>query len=137
MKLPIDERCCASLQLPHEEAFVKRIAFLICALVLLITACAPSLSVETNVQPTLFSVTIRESDVLLQGRYFGDGRGGQSENSYVILGADVNGAGGVMVRPNVWSANRIEVGIPNGAGYGYVFVVVNGVRSNGLPASLP
>lgn len=135
MKLPIDEPHWSSLQLPHEEASVKRIAFF-CVLVLIFTACAPSLTVETNVQPTLFSATVREDSVLLQGRYFGDGRSGQSENSYVILGADVNGTGGVLVRPSVWTPNRIEVGIPSGAGYGYIFVVVNGVRSNGLPASL-
>lgn len=106
---------------------------------LLLAACAPQTSVETNVQPTLFSVTAPAavgSELLLQGRYFGDGRGGKS-NSYVVLGADINGDGGGKLAPTSWTPSRITVSVPEGAGYGYVFVVVGGVKSNGLPANLP
>lgn len=107
---------------------------------LLLAACAPSVSIENQVLPTLYSVTApqtREAPVVLQGRYFGDGLEGRAENSYVILGADVNGAGGVSVKALNWSPSRIEVGIPDLAGSGFIFVVVDGVRSNGLPANLP
>ena len=121
---------------------MKRFALAAFALAVtsLLSACGPKITVENYVLPTLYSVSVpeaRESAVVLQGRYFGDGLDGQSEGSYVILGADVNGLEGVAVRPSVWTPSRIEVGIPSGAGSGFVFVVVDGVRSNGLPASLP
>ena len=106
----------------------------------LLTACAPSVSIENQVLPTLYSVTApqtRDTPVVLQGRYFGDGLQGQAADSYVILGADVSGAGGVRVKALSWSPSRIEVAIPDGAGSGFIFVVVNGVRSTGLPANLP
>lgn len=121
---------------------MKRLAFSAFALLLLglLAACSPKITVENYVLPTLYSVTVpeaRDSAVVLQGRYFGDGFEGNSESSYVIMGADVNGLEGIAVRPSVWTPSRIEVGIPEGAGSGFVFVVVDGVRSNGLPASLP
>ena len=109
-------------------------------IVLLLAACAPSVSIENQVLPTLYSVTApqtRDTPVVLQGRYFGDGLQGQAENSYVILGADVSGAGGVKVKALSWSPRRIEVTIPDHAGSGFIFVMVDGVRSNGLPANLP
>ena len=118
---------------------MKRVAFLVLAS-LLLSACAPSITVENFVLPTLYSAQAPEARggaVILQGRYFGDGAEGQADTSYVILGADVNGIGGVAVRGNTWSPSRITVGIPDGAGSGFAFVVVNGVRSNGLPISLP
>lgn len=106
----------------------------------LLAACAPGVSIENQVLPTLYSVTVpatRDAPVVLQGRYFGDGLQGQGADSYVILGADVSGAGGVKVNATVWSPSRIEVAIPDGAGSGFVFVRVNGVLSTGLPANLP
>lgn len=104
----------------------------------LLAACAPGASVETNVQPTLFSVTAPGEvggELVLQGRYFGDGRGGG--DSYVILGADIGGEGGGRLEAASWSPSRITLRVPPGAGYGFVFVVVDGVSSNGLPANLP
>lgn len=118
---------------------MKRIAFLVSAF-LLLTACAPSITVENFVLPTLYSVQAPETPgagIVLQGRYFGDGQEGAAEASYVILGADVNGQGGVAVRGSTWTPSRIVVGVPEGAGSGFAFVVVDGVRSNGLPISLP
>lgn len=117
---------------------MKRLAFLIA--VLLLSACAPSITVENFVLPTLYSVNApetREGAIVLQGRYFGDGAQGESPTSYIILGADVNGIGGVAVRGSDWTPSRIRVGVPDGAGSGFAFVVVDGVRSNGLPISLP
>lgn len=123
----------------YKEAHVKRLA-LIATLILSISACAPQVGIENNVLPTVFSVRAPSSPnglLVIQGRYFGDGQSGQSENSYVLLGADVNGDGGIAVRANTWSPNRIEVTVPAGAGSGFVFVVVDGLRSNALSANLP
>ena len=115
-------------------------------LLILLSACMPQaqqergVGIEQNVLPTLFSVTVpqREGDrLILQGRYLGDGRGGEADESYVILGADVRGNGGIRIKPGDWSPSRITLGrIPQGVGYGHVFVVVDGVRSNGIPANL-
>jgi hypothetical protein len=99
---------------------------------LLLAACAPKLTIENTVIPTLFSAKVEGSTVQLQGRYFGDGMSGASEDSYVLLGADVNGDNGVAVRASSWSTTRIEATIPAGAGFGFVFVVVDGAKSNGL-----
>ena len=109
------------------------------ALLFGLAACAPQTSVETNVQPTLYSVTAPGEvggELVLQGRYFGDGRGGGGD-SYVILGADINGENGGRIKPASWSPSRITLRVPENAGYGFVFVVVDGVRSNGVPANLP
>ncbi len=118
---------------------MKRLAFIFLVLTALgLVACAPTAAVSQNVIPTLISVTVPSGsgNVVLQGRYFGDGSGGASENSYVIVGANMSGEGGVRVDASSWSANRIEFAAPAGAGSGFVFVVVNGVTSNGLPVNL-
>ena len=102
---------------------------------LILSACDPAVRVENNVLPTLYSTSVPQTEgepLVLQGRYFG----GNSADSYVILGADISGQGGVRVSPEDWSAKRIRVDVPEGAGPGYVFVVANGARSNGLPANL-
>lgn len=117
----------------------RRAALFSVLLVLLLAACAPQTSVETNVQPTLFSVTAPGEvggELLLQGRYFGDGEGGGND-SYVLLGADISGENGGRIRAASWSPSRITLRVPENAGYGFVFVVVDGVRSNGVPANLP
>ena len=106
----------------------------------LLGACSPAINIQNNVLPTLISVSVPqgdESDALLQGRYFGDGFSGGAAESYVIVGADISGNGGVVVPASSWSATRIVVPVPEGAGSGYVFVVSRGVMSNGLPANLP
>jgi hypothetical protein len=105
-------------------------------LLLLLSACAPSITIDNTVVPQLFSAKIDGSTVNLQGRYWGDGAGGASEASYVLLGADVNGIGGVAVRADSWSTTRISAPIPEGAGFGFVFVVVDGTKSNGLPLNV-
>lgn len=109
------------------------------AVLVLLAACAPQTSVETNVQPTLFSATAPGAvggELVLQGRYFGDGRGGKGD-SYVILGADINGDGGGQLKAASWSPSKITLQVPQNAGYGFVFVVVDGIKSNGLPTNLP
>lgn len=101
-----------------------------------LTACTPQTSIENNVIPQLVSAKVEENSVMLQGRYFGDGQAGASEASYVILGGDVNCENGLAVRASSWSPSRVEVGIPDGAGYGFTCVVVDGVKSNALPINL-
>jgi hypothetical protein len=120
---------------------VKRLAWITLAIVAIaLSACAPTAAVSNNVTPTLISVTGPQSvggTVELQGRYFGDGQGGNADNSYVIVGANMEGKNGIQVQPTSWSPTRITFVAPDGAGYGWVFVIVGGVRSNGLPANLP
>lgn len=116
---------------------MKRILLIILTL---LAACAPAARPENNVRPTLVSATAPQLDgelLLLQGRYFGDGRNGDPEASYVLVATDANGEGGVRTRVESWSPSRITLRVPAGAGYGYVFVVVDGVHSNGLPVNLP
>ncbi len=118
---------------------MKRLAFLSGLILLLLGACAPSTRVENNVLPTLISVSApRQSGdlVVLQGRYFNDGANGRNRNSYVILGADVNGQGGVRISPSDWTPSRIRFSPPSNLSFGFTYVVVNGVRSNGLPLNL-
>lgn len=108
--------------------------------VIALSACAPQSTIQQSVTPTLISVTVPQSGsgaVVLQGRYFGDGQGGEADDSYVIVGANIDGSGGVQVEPGVWTPNRIQFAVPANAGYGFVFVVVDGVHSNGLMADLP
>lgn len=115
---------------------LRRVSLLLGLLVL--AACAPQTSVETNVQPTIFSVTSPGEvggELVLQGRYLGDGQEGN--NSYVVLGADINGDGGGRIKTTSWSPSRITLDVPKNAGYGFAFVYVDGVKSNGLPANLP
>lgn len=100
--------------------------------VLLLAACAPSAQVALNVIPTLISVRSEAGQVVLQGRYFGGG----SDESYVLVSANVDGEEGTMVSATSWSPNRIVFQAPDGNGAGFVFVVVDGVSSNGLPADL-
>ncbi|HKI58281.1 MAG TPA: hypothetical protein VKA00_03555 [Trueperaceae bacterium] len=124
-----------------EEETVKRLAWIALGLIAIaLAACAPTPHVDTNVVPTLIAVTSPQTaggTVVLQGRYFGDGQGGQASGSYVLVGADTNHTGGMKVTPTSWTPNRIEFPEPDNAGYGYVFVFVRGVPSNGLPANLP
>jgi hypothetical protein len=104
-------------------------------LALVLAACAPTSQVALNVVPTLISArTLGPSgDVVLQGRYFGGG----GEGSYVLVGANVNGEGGVEAPVSSWSTTRVTFVPPAQVGPGYVFVVVSGTFSNGLPLSLP
>ena len=101
---------------------------------LLLAACAPSAQVATNVIPTLISVRPPNDagQVVLQGRYFGGGHDG----SFVLVSADADGEGGTTVTAVSWSPTRIVFQAPDGLAAGFVFVVVDGISSNGLPADL-
>ncbi len=128
-------------QISNKQNLFKKLSISVVLLIsiVLLGACAPSQTIENNIVPTLFSVTRPANTgqtLHLQGRYFGDGQNFQSKNSYVILGADVNGKGGIEVIPTAWSTTKLNVTIPENAGSGFVFVVVDGARSNGLPANI-
>lgn len=116
---------------------MKRFSLLVLSLVILgLSSCAPTAKVENNVIPTVFSVKVDGSNLIIQGRYFNDGSGGKAESSYVIVGSDVNGLGGTTTKALSWSGGKVVVAIPAEAHSGFVFVVVNGVMSNGLPANI-
>ena len=116
---------------------MNRLALVAIGLFLLaLTACAPQARVEDNVVPTLFSASVNGDTLVLQGRYFGDGQGGQADGSYVLLGANYNGGSGVRAPVVSWAPSRIEVTVPEGTGYGYAFVFVDRLRSNGLPVNI-
>ena len=119
---------------------MKHLFILICCCFLLLSACAPKVDLSTEVKPTLISVKVpqnTEGKLVLQGRYFGDGQGGAGVDSYVVLGADIDGENGVRVAPDEWSPSKIVINkVPLDAGYGYAYVVVNGQASNALPANL-
>lgn len=110
-------------------------------LIYLLSACAPpAIEIQNNVYPTLISVSQARDgsrDVILQGRYFGDPTIGQLENSYVVLGANAHGEGGVFVEAAEWGPTRIRVPVPAGVATGFAVVVVNGVPSNPLPFNIP
>ena len=107
---------------------------------LFVSACAPKAELSTEIKPTLLSITVPQTTdgaLVLQGRYFGDGQRGAGVDSYVVLGADIDGKGGVRIAPDVWSPSKIIINkVPLEAGYGYAYVVVNGATSNALPANL-
>ncbi|MEX2543255.1 MAG: hypothetical protein WD314_15720 [Trueperaceae bacterium] len=115
---------------------MNRLALVVGLFLLVLSSCAPQPQVENNVIPTLVSTTVQGDTVILQGRYFSDGRDGESAGSYVLLGANYSGTGGVRAEIVSWSGHRIEVAVPAGAGYGYAFVFVDRIRSNGLPVNL-
>jgi len=115
---------------------VKRTVLVLTGLIaILLAACVPTSQFATNVVPRLISASPPNADgvVLLQGRYFGGG----GEGSYVLVGADVNGEGGVEAPASSWGTTRVTFAPPAQVGPGYVFVVVAGTFSNGLPLNLP
>ena len=103
-------------------------------LAILLVACAPTSQVALNVVPTLISARppSASGEVVLNGRYFGSG----GETSYVLVAADVSGEGGERITPSSWAPTRIAFTAPVGTGPGFVYVIVDGVSSNGLPVDL-
>ena len=121
---------------------MKRLApfpLLALAGLLALTACAPPAAVANNVVPTLISIQLPEdpaAQIILVGRYFGDGEGGTAEDSYLIVGARSDCTGGVRMKADSWTNDRIAFRDPGGVGSGFVCVVAAGSTSNPLPANL-
>lgn len=119
---------------------MKRLALILTFIVALLAACAPAPSIATNVPVTLISVSVpttKGDSVVLQGRYFGDGRTGGATDNYVLVGANAEGKGGKKADVSAWTPTRITFVAPETGGNGWVFVVAGGIRSNGLPTNLP
>lgn len=114
------------------------VTVLMLSALLVLSACAPTMSFERDFAPQIISATVQDDGdtLFLQGRYFGDGADGQAAGSYVVLGGDIDAEGGVRVRPSSWSPSRITLTIPRGVGAGYVFVVNRGVSSSPFPVNL-
>jgi len=104
-------------------------------LAILLAACAPTSQVALNVVPLIISASPPNGagEVVLQGRYFGGG----GEASYVLVGANQDGQGGVRVSATSWSPTRVVFVAPARVGPGFVFVVAEGTLSKGLPLNLP
>ncbi len=103
--------------------------------IMFVAACAPQVNnVSDTVLPQLFNVRVDPEDntrISLQGRYFGP----ESETSHVLVGADMNRNGGVVHPVVSWTGNRIELRVSRDLSLGYIFVIVDGTPSNGLPAN--
>ena len=118
---------------------MKRLAWIPLLAVAALTACAPPAAVVNNVVPTLISIQLPEEpagEIVLVGRYFGDGQGGTAEDSYLVVGARSDCTGGVRIAADTWGPRRITFTDPGGVGSGFVCVVSAGATSNPLPADL-
>jgi hypothetical protein len=111
---------------------------LLASVAALFVSCAPNAD-----RPSVLPVLIKLSEpaaigqtLNIQGRYLGG-----PSNSFVTVGADESGNGGVKNSSAdvvSWSASEIVLKVPSGARAGghFVFVEVGGVRSNYLPYSV-
>lgn len=118
---------------------MKRLAWSLLLVAGVLAACAPQATIVNDVVPTLISVQLPEDEgdpIRLDGRYFGDGQGGEAEDSHVVIGAGFDCTGGVEVPADSWTSRRITFRDPGGVGSGFVCVVVNGISSNALPLDL-
>ena len=101
--------------------------------VFLLGACAPQTqTVATSVLPQIFQISTDDDQVVIRGRYLGAGQGGHDSGNYVLIGADVNGVGGLAYTASDWSNNRIVVTVPVTGQSGLIHVSVNGHLSNNL-----
>lgn len=100
---------------------------------LLLGACAPkATTVATSVLPQIFQVSTDGDQIVIRGRYLGTGQGGIDAGNFVLIGADVDGTGGLAYTASNWSNNRIEVTVPAAGQSGLIHVSVNGQLSNNL-----
>lgn len=117
-------------------ATIRRLIPLALLAALLLGACAPQArTVATSVLPQIFQVSTDGDQVVIRGRYLGSGQGGYEAGNYVLIGADIDGTGGLAFTASSWSNNRIEVTIPAANQTGLIHVRVNGDLSNNLTIS--
>jgi hypothetical protein len=107
-------------------------AMLLGLVLTLMTACMPVSTVQSGVVPMIISTTSTDGQLLIQGRYFGTGA---EAGSYLLAGADAQGAGGFMLPTDSWSPTRITAQVPAGLDLGFVFVSAGGQLSTGLPVN--
>jgi hypothetical protein len=120
---------------------VKRLALIaIGAAALLLSACAPTFDLTSQVPVQILSVTtptIKGGAVVVQGRNFGDGRTGGDDANYVLFARTSDTVHGQRLAVTSWGPRRIEFASPEAAGNGWLTVVANGVSSQSFPVSLP
>lgn len=101
----------------------------------LMTSCAPATGIQSTVRPMIISITPKDGQLFIQGRYFGTGAGGAEAGNYVLAGADSRGEGGYVLTADSWTATHITAQLPGNPELGFVFVVVGGTQSTGLPVN--
>lgn len=120
---------------------MKRLALIaIGAVALLLSACAPTFDLTSQVPVQILSLTApttKGGDVVVQGRNFGDGRTGGADANYVLFTRTADANDGQRLSVNTWTPQRIEFVSPEEAGNGWITVVANDVRSQAFPVSLP
>jgi len=120
---------------------VKRLALIaIGAAALLLSACAPTFDLTSQVPVQILSVTAPAAQggtVVVQGRNFGDGRTGGEDANYVLFARTSDAMHGQRLTVSSWSPQRIEFASPAEAGNGWLTIVANDVRSEPFPVSLP
>ena len=117
---------------------VRRAGALLLLGMLLLASCAPQTGVQHTAVPWLVSVTTRDDTLVLQGHHFGSYAGFDSDDSYVLLGANNRGQGGERAQVLSWGGNRIVVAAPGQENArGFAFVQAGGARSNGLTVNAP
>ncbi len=118
--------------MPVTARVLKLITFALLAMFVL-GACAPQAqTVATSVLPQIFQISTDGDQVVIRGRYLGSGQGGYEAGNFVLIGADVQGQGGLAYTASEWASNRIVVTVPVAAQSGLIHVSVNGHLSNNL-----
>lgn len=120
---------------------MKRLALIaIGAAALLLSACAPTFDLTSQVPVQILSITApstKGATVVVQGRNFGDGRTGGADANYVLFSRTSDSTHGQRLPVTSWGPQRIEFASPEEAGNGWLTVVANEVRSEAFPISLP
>lgn len=120
---------------------MKRLALIaIGAVALLLSACAPTFDLTSQVPVQILSITAPSTKggvVVVQGRNFGDGRTGGESANYVLFARTSNDTHGQRLAVNSWTPTRIQFNSPEDAGNGWITIVANGVTSEAIPISLP
>ncbi|MFA5595797.1 MAG: IPT/TIG domain-containing protein [Trueperaceae bacterium] len=120
---------------------MKRLALIaIGAVALLLSACAPTFDLTSQVPVQILSITTpaaKGGTVVVQGRNFGDGRTGGADANYVLFARTSDTTHGQRLTVNEWTPRRIAFTSPEEAGNGWITVVANDVASQAFPVSLP
>ncbi len=120
---------------------MKRLALIaIGAVALLLSACAPTFDITSQVPVQIISITaptVKGGTVVVQGRNFGDGRTGGPDANYVLFTRTSDTTQGARISASLWGPQRIEFASPEEAGNGWITIVANDVPSEAFPISLP
>ena len=91
---------------------MKRLALIaIGAVALLLSACAPTFDLTSQVPVQILSITTpaaKGGTVVVQGRNFGDGRTGGADANYGLFARTSDTTHGQRLTVNAWAPQRIE-----------------------------